>query len=316
MEQSIYLLKERDATIGDMRDLLEVAFPDELRAVVTRKHKPIPPELRGEMEEAEDSEAAEAEPKPAVAEAKADAAANSMIGLLRAENEQHQEHIEELESRIEDQQSRIDELEESAAGAPVGGEPDGLGLAGAVIENLETENNQLQEHIHELETELRSRDASPRPASMADEDALATVMIENLAQENQQLHKQLDILHRESESMGSATGGAVDDTAAVMIDNLEAENAQLQGRLDWLEREPVYVPRSGSVSPRYIGDGGEGLPTAMTELQERINALEDTEEQLEIARSQDAGGPCHDRQPRVRESATANYGRQAGVGQP
>ena len=151
---------------------------------------------------------------------------------------------------------------------------------------------------------------------MADEDALATVMIDNLAQENQQLHKQLDILHRESESMGSATGGAVDDTAAVMIDNLEAENAQLQGRLDWLEREPVYVPRSGSVSPRYIGDGGEGLPTAMTELQERINAPEDTEEQLEIARSQDAGGPCHDRQPRVRESATANYGRQAGVGQP
>ena len=246
----------------------------------------------------------------------ADAAANLMIDLLRAENEQHQEHIEELESRIEDQQSRIDELEESAAGAPVGGEPDGLGLAGAVIENLETENNQLQEHIHELETELRSRDASPRPASMADEDALATVMIDNLAQENQQPHKQLDILHRESESMGSATGGAVDDTAAVMIDNLEAENAQLQGRLDWLEREPVYVPRSGSVSPRYIGDGGEGLPTAMTELQERINALEDTEEQLEIARSQDAGGPCHDRQPRVRESATANYGRQAGVGQP
>ena len=71
VEQSIYLLKERDATIGDMRDLLEVAFPDELPAVVTRKHKPIPPELRGEMEEAEDSEAAEAEPKPAVAEAKA-----------------------------------------------------------------------------------------------------------------------------------------------------------------------------------------------------------------------------------------------------
>ena len=68
-------------------------------------------------------------------EVDADAAANSMIGLLRAENEQHQEHIEELESRIEDQQSRIDELEESAAGAPVGGEPDGLGLAGAVIEN-------------------------------------------------------------------------------------------------------------------------------------------------------------------------------------
>ena len=146
-------------------------------------------------------------------EVDADAAANSMIGLLRAENEQHQEHIEELDSRIEDQQSRIDELEESAAGAPVGGEPDGLGLAGAVIENLETENNQQQEHIHELETELRSRDASPRPASMADEDALATVMIDNLAQDNQQLHKQLDILHRESESMGSATGGAVDDTA-------------------------------------------------------------------------------------------------------
>ena len=71
VEQSIYLLKERDATIGDMRDLLEVAFPDELPAVVTRKHKPIPPELRGEMEEAENSEAAEAEPKPAVAEAKA-----------------------------------------------------------------------------------------------------------------------------------------------------------------------------------------------------------------------------------------------------
>ena len=45
VEQSIYLLKERDATIGDMRDLLEVPFPDELPAVVTRKHKPIPPEL-------------------------------------------------------------------------------------------------------------------------------------------------------------------------------------------------------------------------------------------------------------------------------
>ena len=33
VEQSIYLLQERDAALGDMRELLEIAYPDELPEV-------------------------------------------------------------------------------------------------------------------------------------------------------------------------------------------------------------------------------------------------------------------------------------------